>query len=104
VKATALLTMPTIAAIDRDSAALALIKEAFEAEGFDVLLYRTRERALNAFETKSPDIVITEVRLPEMDGIELLRRLRQRSSASVIFLSSRIDEADELIALADWGR
>jgi len=91
--------MPTIAAIVRDSAVLALVKDVFEAEGFDVLLYRTRERALIALETKSPDVVITEVRMPEMDGIGLLRRLRQVSKAPVLFLSSRDDEADELIAL-----
>jgi two-component system, OmpR family, response regulator ChvI len=91
--------MPTIAVIDRDSAVLALVKDVFEVEGFDVLLYLDGVRALDAFETKPPDVVVTEVRMPEMDGIELLRRLRQKSNSPVIFLSSRVDESDELIAL-----
>jgi len=91
--------MPTIAVIDKDSAVLALAKDVFEAEGFDVLLYPNPDRALDAFHSRSPDFVVADIRMPEMDGLELLRRLRRESDVPVIFLSSRVDEADELIAL-----
>jgi two-component system response regulator ChvI len=93
------LTMPTIAVVEDDSGVLALIKDALEIEGFDVLLYQNGTRALDAFESRSPDLVITDIRMPEMDGIQLLRRLRQKSDTPVILLTGYVDETDELVGL-----
>jgi two-component system, OmpR family, response regulator ChvI len=91
--------MPTIAVVEDDSGVLALIKDALEIEGFDVLLYQNGTRALDAFESRSPDLVITDIRMPEMDGIQLLRRLRQKSDTPVILLTGYVDETDELVGL-----
>ncbi len=72
--------MPTNAVVDDDSGVLALVKDILEAKGFDVLLYHNGNRAFDAFESRSPDVVITDISMPQIDGIELLRRLRQRSN------------------------
>ena len=93
------LTMTTIAVVENQSEVLTLIKDALEVEGFDVLLYHDGSRALDAFESRSPDLVITDIRMPRMDGIELLRRLPQKSNTPVILLTSRADETAELIGL-----
>ena len=70
--------MTTIAVVEDDSNVLAQVKDVLQAEGFDVLLYHNDIPALEALETRSFDIVIADVRMPEVDGIELLRRLRQK--------------------------
>jgi two-component system, OmpR family, response regulator ChvI len=91
--------MITIAVVEDGRDVLAQVKDVLEAEGFDVLLYHSDVPALEALETRWFDVVIADVRMPETDGIELLRRLRRKSNVPVIFLSRRVDEADELIAL-----
>src|SRR5215470_16228828 len=91
--------MPTIAVVEDDSGVLDLIKDALEFEGFDVLLYQNGIRALDAFESRSPDLVITDIRMPEMDGIQLLQRLREKSDTPVILLTGRTDESDEMVGL-----
>src|SRR5215470_3107748 len=91
--------MPTIAVVEDDSGVLDLIKDALEFEGFDVLLYQNGIRALDAFESRSPDLVITDIRMPEMDGVQLLQRLRQKSDTPVILLTGLVDETDELVGL-----
>jgi len=91
--------MPTIAVVEDDSGVLDLIKDALEFEGFDVLLYQNGIRALDAFESRSPDLVITDIRMPEVDGIQLLQRLRQKSDTPVILLTGLVDETDELVGL-----
>jgi len=91
--------MPTIAVVEDDSDILTLVKDVLEVEGFDVLSYRNGLRALDAFESRSPDLVITDIRMPEMDGLQLLRRLRETSDTPVILLTGRVDETDELVGL-----
>jgi two-component system response regulator ChvI len=70
-----------------------------EVEGFDVLPYHDGTGALDAFESSSPDLVITDIAMPEMDGIQLLRRLREKSDTPVILLTGRMDERDEVVGL-----
>src|SRR5262249_21232259 len=91
--------MPAIAVVDDDGDVLALVKEVLEAEGYDVLLYNNGRNALDAVEIKPPDLVISDIRMPHMDGIELLRRLRQKSAVPIIFLTGRSNEIDELLGL-----
>jgi two-component system, OmpR family, response regulator ChvI len=92
-------TMTTIAVVDDDHGVLDLIKDILEVEGFDVLPYHDGTRALDAFESSSPDLVITDIAMPEMDGIQLLRRLREKSDTPVILLTGRTDESDEMAGL-----
>jgi two-component system, OmpR family, response regulator ChvI len=91
--------MTTIAIVEDDRGVLDLIKDILEVEGFDVLPYHDGTRALDAFESSSPDLVITDIAMPEMDGIQLLRRLREKSDTPVILLTGRMDERDEMVGL-----
>jgi len=63
------------------------------------LAYPSEAAALNGFEKLQPDLAILDIRMPQLDGIELLRRLRQKSEMPVILLTGRLDETDELIGL-----
>jgi DNA-binding response OmpR family regulator len=90
--------MTTIAVVEDDRGVLDLIKDILEVEGFDVLPYHDGTRALDAFESSSPDLVITDITMPEMDGLKLLRRLREKSDTPVILLTGRTDERDEMVA------
>ena len=91
--------MTTIAVVEDDRGVLDLIKDILEVEGFDVLQYHDGRRALDAFNSSSPDLVITDIAMPEMDGLQLLRRLREKSDTPVILLTGRMDERDEMVAL-----
>src|SRR5262249_61579939 len=91
--------MTTIGVVEDDSGILDLIKDILEVEGFDVLSYHDGIRALDAFESDTPDLVITDITMPEMDGIQLLRRLREKSDTPVILLTGRTEEQDELVGL-----
>src|SRR5215472_2860974 len=91
--------MTTIAVVEDDRDVLDLIKDILEVEGFDVLSYHDGTRALDAFERSSPDLVITDIAMPELDGIQLLRRLRETSDTPVILLTGRMDERDEWVGL-----
>src|ERR1700758_5274628 len=91
--------MTTIAVVEDDHGVLDLIKDILEVEGFDVLPYHDGTGALDAFESSSPDLVITDITMPEMDGIQLLRRLREKSDTPVILLTGRMDERDEMVGL-----
>ena len=91
--------MPTIAVVDDDADVLALVKEVLGEEGHDVLLYDNGRTAFDAFEVNSPDLIISDIRMPHMDGIELLRRVRQKSAVPIIFLTGRLNEVDELLGL-----
>ena len=90
--------VPTIALVDDDRHILTSVSIAFEAEGYRTQTYHDGVSALAAMQTSPPDIAILDVKMPRMDGLELLRRLRQTSELPVIFLTSKEDEIDEL-----WG-
>src|SRR5690349_20921128 len=91
--------MTTIAVVEDDRGVLDLIKDTLEVEGFDVLSYHDALRALDAFESSSPDLVITDITMPNMDGIQLLRQLREKSDTPVILLTGPADERDEMVGL-----
>jgi len=91
--------MATIALVDDDRDILALIATTLESEGYNVVAYPDGPAALNGFKTVQPDLAILDIRMPQMDGVELLRRLRQKSDVPVIFLTGRQEETDELLGL-----
>jgi len=91
--------MPTIALVDDDRNILTSVSIALEAEGYRIMTYTDGASALDGFKTSPPDLAILDIKMPRMDGMELLRRLRQKSDMPVIFLTSKDEEIDELFGL-----
>jgi len=88
--------MPTIALVDDDIHILASVSMALEAEGYRTQSYTNGVSALEGMQQRPPDAAILDIKMPRMDGLELLRRLRQISDLPVIFLTSRDNDVDEL--------
>lgn len=91
--------MSTIALVDDDRNILTSVAMTLEAEGFEVETYHDGQQALDAFNRKLPDMAVLDIKMPRMDGMELLQKLRQSSELPVIFLTSKDDEVDELLGL-----
>jgi two-component system response regulator ChvI len=91
--------MPTIALVDDDRNILTSVSMALEAEGYRIMTYTDGASALDGFKTSPPDLAILDLKLPRMDGMETLRRLRQKSDMPVIFLTSKDEEIDEMFGL-----
>ena len=91
--------MPTIALVDDDRNILTSVSIALEAEGYRIMTYSDGASALDGFKTSPPDLAILDIKMPRIDGMELLRRLRQKSDMPVIFLTSKEEEIDELFGL-----
>jgi two-component system response regulator ChvI len=91
--------MPTIALVDDDRNILTSVSIALEAEGYRIMTYTDGASALEGFKTSPPDLAILDIKMPRMDGMELLRRLRQKTDTPVIFLTSKDEEIDELFGL-----
>ena len=91
--------MATIALVDDDENIVTSLKIFFEAEGYTVRTYFDGVSALSGLTDAPPDMAILDVKMPKMDGMELLRRLRQTSELPVIILTSKDEEIDELIGL-----
>ena len=91
--------MPTIALVDDDRNILTSLRMVLEAEGYKTQTYNDGASALDGLSDNPPDLAILDIKMPRMDGMELLRRLRQRSELPVIFLTSKDDEVDELLGL-----
>jgi len=91
--------MPTIALVDDDRNILTSVAIALESEGYRVMTYTDGVSALDGLNGSNPDLAILDIKMPRMDGMELLRRLRQKSDVPVIFLTSKDDEIDELFGL-----
>ncbi len=91
--------MPTIALVDDDRNILTSVSMALEAEGYRIMTYTDGASALDGFKTSPPDLAILDIKMPRMDGMETLRRLRQKTDIPVIFLTSKDEEIDELFGL-----
>ena len=89
----------TIALVDDDRNILTSVSMALEAEGFKVRTYNDGSEALRALSAQPVDLAILDIKMPRMDGMELLTRLRKVSQVPVIFLTSKDDEVDELLGL-----
>src|SRR5688500_11835120 len=89
-----------IALVDDDRNILTSVSIALQAEGFVTRVYTDGETALKAFAENQPDLGVFDIKMPRMDGMELLRRVRENSAMPVIFLTSKDDELDEALGLA----
>jgi two-component system response regulator ChvI len=91
--------MATIALVDDDRNILASVSMLLEQEGYHVRTFADGAAALTALSGSPPDLAILDIKMPRMDGLELLRRLRQNADLPVIFLTSKDEEIDELMGL-----
>jgi len=91
--------MATIALVDDDRNILTSVGMLLEQEGYHVRTYADGASALTALQATPPDLAILDIKMPRMDGLELLRRLRQSGDLPVIFLTSKDEEIDELMGL-----
>jgi two-component system response regulator ChvI len=89
-----------IALVDDDRNILTSVSIALQTEGFVTRVYTDGEAALKAFGENPPDLGVFDIKMPRMDGMELLRRVRESSAMPVIFLTSKDDELDEALGLA----
>ncbi len=89
----------TIALVDDDRNILTSVSIPLEAEGYRIMTYTDGASALDGFKSSPPDLAILDIKMPRMDGVETLRRLRQKSDMPVIFLTSKDEEVDELLGL-----
>src|SRR6478735_4225504 len=90
-------SMPTIALVDDDRNILTSVSMALEAEGYRIMTYTDGASALDGFKTSPPDLAILDIKMPRMDGMETLRRLRQKTDIPVIFLTVKeVDTAKVL--------
>ena len=89
-----------IALVDDDRNILTSVSIALQAEGFVTRVYTDPTVALKAMAENAPDLAVLDIKMPQMDGMELLRRVRESSPVPVIFLTSKDDELDEALGLA----
>ena len=88
-----------IALVDDDQNILTSVALALESEGYDVDSYSDSEAALAGITRRKVDLAVLDIKMPRMDGIELLQKLRKQSQLPVIFLTSKDDELDEALGL-----
>jgi two-component system response regulator ChvI len=98
-------TVPTepryvIALVDDDRNILTSVSIGLQAEGFATRVYADGASALKAILDNPPDLAVFDIKMPRMDGLELLQRLREKSALPVIFLTSKDEEPDEALGLA----
>ena len=91
--------MSRIAHVDDDRNILTSVSITLESEGFTVETYNDGQAALDAFNRSLPDLGVFDIKMPRLDGLDLLQRVRQKSNMPVIFLTSKDDEIDEIFGL-----
>ena len=89
----------TIALVDDDRNILTSISMALENEGFKVRTYIDAENDLTDISRNPPDLAVIDIKMPKMDGEELLKRLRKKTAIPILFLTSKDEEVDELLGL-----
>src|ERR1700754_1009769 len=94
--------MPTIALVDDDRNILTSVSIALEAEGYRIQTYTDGASALDGLKNNPPDLAILDIKMPRMDGMELLRRLRQKTDMPVIFLTSK-DRRSTNCSASKWA-
>ncbi|EET47172.1 response regulator transcription factor [Thalassobium sp. R2A62] len=91
--------MNKIALVDDDRNILTSVSMTLEAEGFEVSTFNDGQSALDSFNKNMPDMAVLDIKMPRMDGMDLLQRLRQKTTMPVILLTSKDDEIDEVLGL-----
>ncbi len=92
-------TAPKITLVDDDRNIVASVSLALEAEGFEVSAYHDGEEGYHGIMAGAPDLVVLDVKMPRMDGMELLTKLREKTNVPAIFLTSKDDEIDQVLGL-----
>ena len=92
--------MATIVLVDDDRNILTSVQLALEAEGYEVRTYTDGASALIGLNQAPPDLAVFDIKMPRMDGMELLRKLRETQKVPVIFLTSKDEEVDEILGLS----
>jgi DNA-binding response OmpR family regulator len=90
---------PTILLVDDEDAVQKLLTYPLEREGFRVVSARDGQEALDVFAEENPDLVVLDIMLPRVDGLEVCKRLRARSTVPIIMLTARDDELDKVVGL-----
>jgi two-component system alkaline phosphatase synthesis response regulator PhoP len=90
----------TILVVDDEQSILDLVTAYLRREGYQVLTAMDGPGGLQAARTLSPDLIVLDLMLPGMDGIELLTRLRRESQVYVILLTARSEETDKIVGLS----
>jgi DNA-binding response OmpR family regulator len=90
---------PTILLVDDEDAVQKLLTYPLEREGYRVVSARDGEEALACFAAENPDLVVLDIMLPRVDGLEVCKRLRARSTVPIIMLTARDDELDKVVGL-----
>jgi DNA-binding response OmpR family regulator len=90
---------PTILLVDDEDAVQKLLTYPLEREGFRVISARDGQEALDRFAEENPDLVVLDIMLPLLDGLEVCKRLRARSTVPIIMLTARDDELDKVVGL-----
>jgi two-component system response regulator ChvI len=91
--------MAKIALVDDDRNILTSVSILLESEGFNVSTYNDGQAALDAFNKAMPDLAVLDIKMPRMDGMDLLQRVHQKTNMPIIFLTSKDDEIDEILGL-----
>jgi two-component system alkaline phosphatase synthesis response regulator PhoP len=89
----------TILIVDDESRILKLVRDYLERAGFAVLTARDGETALTLARVEQPDLIVLDLMLPGVDGLDVCRRLRQESGVPIIMLTARVEEADRIVGL-----
>jgi two-component system KDP operon response regulator KdpE len=92
-------TQPLVLAVDDESGILRLMKLELEEQGFHVVTCNSGEEALRIVEEQRPDIVLLDILMPEMNGLEVMRRLRESAPAPIILVTARDSDADKVKGL-----
>ena len=88
-----------IGLVDDDQNITTSVSMALKAEGFSVMTYNDGVEGLKGINNQQPDLAILDIKMPQMDGIELIQELRKKHSFPIIFLTSKDDEIDEIVGL-----
>lgn len=91
--------MTEVLLVDDDIQLVKSLAMALNAEGFDVAAFSTADEALKGLENKNPSIAVLDITMPDMNGIDLMERIRENMQIPVIFLTGRDDEVDQVLAL-----
>ena len=89
----------TILVVDDEARIVKLVRDYLERAGFDVLAARDGETALTLARVERPDLIVLDLMLPGVDGLDVCRRLRQESGVPIIMLTARVEEADRIVGL-----